>query len=288
MSGISCTVFSIHQNENIFVGNNEDWYNPYPKYRIIPGVGNQYGRIIFSFENNWGLGGMNEKGLFYDWVMISDEPTAWEKNPLKKDFRGNLSDKILSECSSVEEALEYYKVYNEPGFKTSYIALVDTSGQTVFVSWEDDKLTIKSCKGRCVFGYGGEKVAEKFKEIEGSINKKQMSQFLNTAHQEGEYPTLYSNLFDLKKGLVYLYYFHDFEEELVLDLQEELKKGKHSVELKDVFKTQIPEEKFRQLQSQYLVKEMKSIPLNGWLVVLGFGSLILMGLCFLYFFTKKK
>jgi len=286
MSGSSCTIFSIHQDENVFVGNNEDWYNPYPRYRIIPGGGEHYGRIIFSFDNNWGQGGMNEKGLFFDWVL--SESTAWKKDPLKKDWEGNLSEKILAECASVEEALKYYKEYNEPGFKTSYIALVDTSGQSAFVSWEDNKLTIVNCNGRCVVGFNGEKVAENLEELEGSLNKKQMSQLLNAAHQKGENPTLYSNLYDLKKGLVHLYYFHNYEEELVLDLQEEIKKGWHSVELKDIFKTQIPKERFKQLERQYLLKELKTIPTNGWLVVAGFGSILLLGLYFVYFFMTKK
>ena len=282
-----CTVFSIQQGENVYVGNNEDWYIPYPRYRIIPGAGAHYGRIIFSFENNWGQGGMNEKGLFFD-TILQPEESNWKTNPLKKDWQGSLSEKILAECTSVEEALKYFQIYNEPTFKTSLITLVDSSGQSAFVSWEEDKLTINTCKGRCVAGYRSDKVVEKFKEIKGTINKNEMSQLLNVAHQEGEYPTLYSNLYDLKNGLIHLYYFHNYEEELVLNLQEEIKKGYHIVELKDIFKTQIPEKDLEQLKKKYIMAEVKSMPLNGWFVIASLGCILLLVGYVVYFFISKQ
>ena len=37
--------------------------------------------------------------------------------------------------------------------------------------------------------------------------------------------TLYSNIYDLTNGLVYLYYLHDFADEIVFNLRQELKKG---------------------------------------------------------------
>lgn len=282
------TVFSIKQDENVYVGNNEDGSNPNPRYRIIPGTEEVYGRIVFSFENNWAQGGMNEKGFFFDWIFESEESTTWKKDPLKKDYKGNLSAKILAECATVEEALKYYEAYNEPRFKTSFTVLVDSSGQSAFVYWEDNQLIIKKCKGLCVWGFGGEKVVKECKKNKGSMNQKQMIHLLNVAHQKGEYPTLYSNLYDLKKGLIYLYYYHNYGEEIVLDLQEELKKGKHNVELKDIFKTQIPEKEKEQLQMNYLKEEVKSIPLKGWLVLGVFGSVLLFIISVLYFLFQKK
>ena len=35
--------------------------------------------------------------------------------------------------------------------------------------------------------------------------------------------TLYSNIYDLKNAVVYLYYLHDFDNQVVIDLNEELK-----------------------------------------------------------------
>ncbi|MBC8357344.1 MAG: site-specific integrase [Candidatus Aminicenantes bacterium] len=48
----------------------------------------------------------------------------------------------------------------------------------------------------------------------------------SATHAEGNYPTTYSNIYDLKNGEVYVYNFHNFEDVVKLNLKEELKKGK--------------------------------------------------------------
>ena len=59
---------------------------------------------------------------------------------------------------------------------------------------------------------------------------------LNATHQElPYYPTLYSNIYDLKKGLIYLYYYHDFENVVVIDVAAELAKGFHYYSLASLF-----------------------------------------------------
>jgi len=273
----ACTIFSMVEGDKVYVGNNEDWYIPHPRYRILPGNEGTYGRIIFSYANNWGQGGMNEKGLFFDWILQPGASSNWKEDPAKENLYGNLSEKILAECASVEEALKYYEAYNEPIFETSYIALIDTSGETVFVSWEEGGLEITRCKGICISGYGGEKIVEAHKGMTGPMDKSKMVRLLDAGHQVGEFPTLYSNVYDLKKGQVHLFYYHNYQEEVVLDLQEELKKGAQTVELADIFSAKMPAAKIKELRRKYFFEEVKTIPLKGWLVVgliLGAGLLL--------------
>jgi len=66
----------------------------------------------------------------------------------------------------------------------------------------------------------------------------------DAVHQEGAYPTQYSTVYDLKNRLVYLYYFHDFEQVKVFDLSEELLKGYHEYSIPLIF-TQAPEQPVR-------------------------------------------
>ena len=47
--------------------------------------------------------------------------------------------------------------------------------------------------------------------------------------------TQYSNVYDLKKGLVFLYHFHNFEEVVCIDLKKELEKGAHEIDLPSLF-----------------------------------------------------
>ena len=62
--------------------------------------------------------------------------------------------------------------------------------------------------------------------------------------------TQYSNVYDLKKGLVYLYHFHNFEEVVRLDLQEELAKGAHEVDLPSLFSDNEAFVAFKEKQQQ--------------------------------------
>ena len=66
----------------------------------------------------------------------------------------------------------------------------------------------------------------------------------DAVHQEGPYPTQYSTVYDLKKQLVYLYYYHDYSQVKVFNLSEELAKGYHEYSIPLIF-TQAPERPVR-------------------------------------------
>ncbi len=72
----ACTIFNIKQNDKIIVGNNEDWkYSCNVKVWYRPGTNNSYGRICFGWNQLYffrvAQGGMNEKGLFFDWASCT-------------------------------------------------------------------------------------------------------------------------------------------------------------------------------------------------------------------------
>ena len=58
---------------------------------------------------------------------------------------------------------------------------------------------------------------------------------LDKTHQEGGGLTVYSNIYDLKNGLVTTYNLRNFGEAVVMDLAAELKKGERRVELSSLF-----------------------------------------------------
>jgi len=60
---------------------------------------------------------------------------------------------------------------------------------------------------------------------------------LSATHSDYISPTLYSNICDLKKKRLYLYFFHNFEEEVVFDLNNELKKGEAEYPINSLFNT---------------------------------------------------
>lgn len=74
---------------------------------------------------------------------------------------------------------------------------------------------------------------------------------LHAVHQplkNKNHGTLYSNIYDLANGKIYLYLLHDFEQVKVLDMKEEFAKGLHSVRLNDFFP---PSQRESELRSRY-------------------------------------
>ena len=47
--------------------------------------------------------------------------------------------------------------------------------------------------------------------------------------------TIYSNVYDLSNGEVYIYYKRDFETSVKINLEFELKKGNHTSKLRSLF-----------------------------------------------------
>jgi hypothetical protein len=58
---------------------------------------------------------------------------------------------------------------------------------------------------------------------------------LDAVHQEGMYPTLYSTVYDLKNGLIHLYYNHNYNRVKIFNLSEEIKLGYHSYSIPELF-----------------------------------------------------
>ncbi len=62
---------------------------------------------------------------------------------------------------------------------------------------------------------------------------------LENTRQSGRSRTVYSNICDLKGGLIYVYNLGDFENAVILNLAEELEKGQRRIELPSLFKSPV-------------------------------------------------
>jgi len=95
-----CTIFTATIEGRTLVGNNEDWEDfPTRVWFLVPQEG-AFGRLLFGFINGWVQGGMNDQGLFLDWV--AGYTTGWTRSPNLPDFFENISvdgfANILSTC----------------------------------------------------------------------------------------------------------------------------------------------------------------------------------------------
>ena len=79
------------------------------------------------------------------------------------------------------------------------------------------------------------RIATQMLEDAAEINVELIRKVLMATHQEGAGQTVYSNIYDLKNGLVYLYHFHNFENVVVIDLADELKQGVRILDIPSLF-----------------------------------------------------
>jgi tetratricopeptide (TPR) repeat protein len=243
----SCTIIYASDGQMALAGNNEDWTNPFPIIWFLPAENGKFGRVYVGFNTNYPQGGMNEKGLFYDGATaeVVDVP----RDPKKRDYEGSLIGKAMEECSSVEEVLKLFTEYNCAGRWNGQYFVADRYGNSAII----EPLTFirKTRHYQAVTNFLQSKtdpetstdaryrLASKLFEQSDTISVGLFRRILDDVHSEdygGSWNvTLYSNIFDLITGDIYLYNFHNYDNEVKLNIHEELKKGRHSYLLSSLF-----------------------------------------------------
>ncbi|CAG0986607.1 hypothetical protein FLAV_02073 [Flavobacteriales bacterium] len=129
----ACSIFYYIDSKTgkIYFVNNEDyWYDVKPYIQIIPGSKNEFGRIWYGW-NNFGQGGVNEKGLVIDGAVTPEQKLPKGYSDPKKV---NITDKILSECESVQQAIDLLET-KKIALKNAHIFIGDRNGRAVLVEW---------------------------------------------------------------------------------------------------------------------------------------------------------
>ena len=242
----SCTIIYASDGKIALAGNNEDWNRPIGNIWFLPAEKGKFGRVYFGWRFSgvrYPQGGMNDKGLFFDGATA--ENVVVPRDSSKVPYEGNLILKAMEECSTVEEALKLYDRYDVSGSWGGQYLIGDRFGNSAII--EPQTIVRKKGKYQIATNFYQSKtkpenitdtryrIAKELFEKSESISVDLFRRILNATHQE-EYSgymtaTLYSNICDLKKGEIYIYNFHNFEDVVKINLQEELKKGErfHSI-----------------------------------------------------------
>jgi hypothetical protein len=244
--GQGCTVFYAASGDLALAGNNEDSYNPLTRARFIPASEGRYGRVYFGYDDLGPQGGLNDQGLFFDGLSVP--PKALGASAQKPDFPGGPLAKIdeaMATSATVDEAVAFFERYSGPELEAGQLFFGDKAGNSAIV--EGDTIIRKK---------GAYQIATNFRQSEfadppypcdryntaderlsqaGSYSVELFRQILDATHQDHDVQTVYSQVYDLKKGLIYLYLFHDFQNGIVLNLADELAKGPHMASVASFF-----------------------------------------------------
>ena len=269
---VACTAFHAVHGDVVLAGNNEDFFNPRTKVWFIPAQEGKYGRVYFGFDNFVPQGGMNEKGLFWDGFATA--PRKVTRSADKPRYLGNLNDKVMAECATVAEVLAVFDKHNLDNMEGHQLMFGDANGDSVII--EGDAIVRKKGRFQVITNFrqsltpAGQETCERYQtavrmlEHSDEVSIPVLRRILMAVHQEADSPTLYSNIYDLQRRVVYLYHFHNFENVVVLDLAEELKKGKRELDLPALFPPTVAAEDFarkklRQLEEQRNVKRATGV-----------------------------
>jgi hypothetical protein len=266
-----CTVFTISKGGHVFFGGNDDYINPDSYYWVDPGNGPNYGAIWIGTPDNVQQG-VNEKGLAYDangLPRVDTNPHP-EREPVPGDYT-SYPIHILHECATVEEVIEWVNTHQWHSYMHDQMQFADASGDAVIISAGADGEVVFTRKphgdGFLVstnfnvanpsngFSYPcwrydkATKQLGQFVSQPGELTAREAAAVLDAVHVEGGSSwTLESLLADLPNGVVYLYYFHQFDKPIILNVADEIATVRAPGPLSRLFPQEVQQEATRRYQ----------------------------------------
>ena len=241
---LSCTIFYMAKNNMVLSGNNEDWSDPNTYMTFYPSENGKLGWVKFGFQNGFPQGGMNESGLFWDAASTPYLAMPYSEEN-KEKYNGVLMQKVIEECSTTQEAVAVFEEYYCDDLYNAQYLIGDSTGTSIIVegdeifgSIEDFQVMTNFCQSQYEPGnypcWRYDTAAEMLQNSD-EISEYLFGSILSETHQEGNYPTQYSNIYDNKNRLIYLFYYHNYEEYITIDLNQELEKGFKSYHIPSLF-----------------------------------------------------
>ena len=242
-----CTVFYASDDDVALAGNNEDSSSPLTRAWFIPASDKRYGRVYFGYDDLSPQGGLNDQGLFFDglWVPYQELNASAEK----PDFPSGpltMIDEVMAKSATVDEAVAYFEHYSRTGLEAGQFFFGDKSGNSAVI--EGNAIIRKKGSYQIATNFRKSEnpdppyFCERYNTADQRLSKANgysvelFRQILDATHQDQKYvKTLYSQVYDLKNGLIYVYLFHDFEHGILLNLADELSKGPHMLSIASLF-----------------------------------------------------
>ena len=243
-----CTIVMAAHNGLVLAGNNEDRNHLKTIVNFIPAKDKYYGRAVFGYDDGPWQGGMNDQGLFVDGNALA--PTGWKPDPNKPMIAGNIMMVMLATCATCEDVKAVFEKSNVPGLGQARFPIADRSGASMVVEYGQGRVqfvrsaswyqiatnfvisNVKNGNYPC-WRY---RTADRLLSGAEELSVELIRDVLEKTRQEGSSLTVYSNIYDLKKGTIHIYNLGNFGEAVVMDLAEELKKGQRRLELPSLFK----------------------------------------------------
>jgi len=249
----ACTIFTVVDGNTVLMGNSEDFTKQGAVW-FVPAAEGRFGRVNVGFHNfinqreDFAQGSMNEKGLAFDAAVTAKVPWTTDEG---KETPDNLLEKIMNECATVSQAVDYFEKFNCPHLASSQFMFADATGDSAVIAWMPKTgLSIVRRSGNHqvatntrleLSSYRCQRWTRATRELASDTGTvfERARQTLNSIHQHGPGGfTSYSCIYDLRLRKVYLYALGDFDHVAVLDLKEELAAGAVEYLMKELYETE--------------------------------------------------
>jgi hypothetical protein len=266
-----CTVFTVAKGGRVFFGGNDDYINPDSYYWVDPGGATGYGAIWIGTPDNVQQG-VNEKGLAYDanGLPRADVNPHSERTAVVGGYT-SYPIQIMRDCSTVAEVIEWVKTHRWHSYMHDQMQFADAGGDAVIISaGADGELALTRKPPGDGFlvstnfnvanpgnGYGypdsrydtAQELLSQLVSEEGGLAAQDAARVLDAVHQDGGASwTLESLVADLRNGVVYLYYFFQFDNPVVLNVAEEIASPRAPGPLSALFPEEVQQEATRRYQ----------------------------------------
>jgi membrane protease YdiL (CAAX protease family) len=292
-----CTVFTVAKGDQVFFGGNDDYINPDSYYWVDPGGAKGYGAIWIGTPDNVQQG-VNEKGLAYDangLPRVDVNPHS-ERILVSGDYN-SYPIHILRECATVEEVIAWASSHRWHSYMHDQMQFADASGDAVIISpGPDGELAFTRKPAGDGFlvstnfnvanpshGYGQDSRYETVQRLlgrlvsqEGNLSTQDVASVLDAVHVGGGTSwTIESLLADLPNGVLYLYYFHQFDKPVTLNVAQEIAHPRRPGPLSALFPEDVQREALRRYERIQSSASRCQSWAKAWLVVVLAGLALL-------------
>ena len=253
----ACSMYKITADGKTMVGCNHDAWLTTPKIWFENAKHqNEYGTVFtgsreVSPNRTTPQSGMNTVGLAFS-RLSSFYPT--QNNPFKDRLtipnEADYLSKILHNCATVKEVRKYIEQYDHSFFLNDVFIYIDSLGDYLIV--EPYNLTEGNNPNYVLANFcpsitdneqarkferyrNGEDFLKSHKAIPSIDFSTTLSDTMSVCRSRNGDGTLITSIFDIKKKIVNLYFYHNFDTLVQYNLTDELSKGDHIINIPDIF-----------------------------------------------------
>jgi hypothetical protein len=293
-----CSVITISKGDRVFFGGNDDYINPDQYYWVEPGDSSRYG-VIWIGKPDDPQQGINERGLGYDANGLPrfEVNPHTERIPVNGEYYHHYLMQIMHECSTVTEVIEWANKHQHFPFMHDQMHFADKTGDAVIISAGKDGEMVFTRKtpgdGFLVstnfnvanpsngFDYPCrrfDKANEMLDQLinrEGSLKYNDVTNVMDAIHQEGASWTIETLVADLTNGVMYLYYFYQYDNPVIINVKEELANPREASPFSRLF----PEEVQKEAAERY--KQLTRISDRNIIIGVSWSALIVLSMALL-------